>query len=284
LIDPRYQVIAYLLVALALRVVAGRLSTPRHGTVPWLERLTSGPPAGLLRFAYYVGLPYITLLLGVLPGRYLGLVGLERLASIGDTPAAGHPLAWLRVAFSLLLQAWLPDLGRLAGLSVLMAVLLAATWAIYRHYAPRNAEPRESAGTLLALGHPAPNPAAFARTAYAALHWSFYRAALWLITDDLYLAIFGGIVLVLLEAWLCREMDGRAAVDVSLLVATATIFCYVPNLWLLIPVHWLLAQLGWRIVAAGGPSALMSTPRRTCSEVPVSFGGATPSGTSGDST
>ena len=252
MIDPRYQIIAYLLVALALRVVAARLSTPRSGTAPWLQRPTSGSPAGLLRFAYYVGLPYITLLLGVLPGRCIGLIGLERLASIGDTPAAGHPLAWLRAAFSLLLQAWLPDLGRLAGLSVLMAVLLAATWAIYRHYVRRPAAPGSAEHQL---GHPAPDPAAFPRTAYAALHWSFYRAALWLITDDLYLAVVGGVVLVLVEAWLCREMDGRAAVNISLLVATATIFYFVPNLWLLIPVHWLLARLCRRIVPAAGRAA-----------------------------
>jgi hypothetical protein len=252
LIDPRHQVIAYLLVAIVLRVVAARLSRSRSAAAPWLQRLTGGLPAGLLRFAYYVGLPYITLLLGVLPGHYFGLIGLERLASIGDTPAAGHPLSWLRAAFSLLLQAWLPDLGRLAGLSVLMAALLAATWAIYRHYAPANADRRQHQ-----LGH----PAAFARTAYAALHWSFYRAGLWLITDDLYLAVVGGIVLVLLEAWLCRELGGRAAVDVSLLVATAGIFYYVPNLWLLIPVHWLLARLCWRIVAAGGGAVSVAAAR-----------------------
>jgi hypothetical protein len=31
-------------------------------------------------------------------------------------------------------------------------------------------------------------------------------------------------------------------VDASLLIATAVIFFFVPNLWLLVPVHWLLLK------------------------------------------
>jgi hypothetical protein len=277
LIDPRWQIIAYLLAAFLLRVVAARLIASRPGAPIWVCRLTAGPPAVMSRFAYYVGLPYVTLVLGVLPGRYLGLAGLERLGSLADTPGAGHPLEWLRAAFSLLLQAWLPDLGRLVGLSVLMAVLLAVTWLLYRYHAarlgPGNAGRQLGPGNvdevpalsgerqlrIEGAGHQ-PNPATFSRTAYAALHWAFYRAAFWLLTDDLYLAVVGGVILVLVEVWLCCEMDARAAVDISLLVTTATVFYCAPNLWLLIPVHWLLARMCRRIVM--GVSMLPTPAKR----------------------
>lgn len=255
--DPRWQIIAYVLAALLLRVVAARLMASRNAAPVWVRGLTAGPPAALLRFAYYAGLPYITLLLGVLPGHYLGLTGLERLGSLAGTPGIGHPLAWLRAAASLLLQAWLPDLGRLAGLSVLMAVLLAIVWGLYRHYAPGYTDEVPTLSRERRLGIPGtPDPAAFSRTAYAALHWAFYRAAFWLLTGDLYLAVVSGVVFALVEAWLCREMDSGAAVDVSLLVTTATIFLFAPNLWLLIPVHWLLARLCWRIVTSVSTSLL----------------------------
>ena len=48
-----------------------------------------GWPASILRFAYYVGLPYIALILGVVPGRYLGLVGLNQLAGSQISSPAG---------------------------------------------------------------------------------------------------------------------------------------------------------------------------------------------------
>jgi hypothetical protein len=84
------------------------------------------------------------------------------------------------------------------------------------------------------------------------VHWSFYRGALWVLTGDLYLAVIGGMLLVAAEwllgpDWLHRihrlQDAEELLLDASLLVSTATIFYFMPNLWLLIPMHWFLAAL-----------------------------------------
>lgn len=264
MIDARWQVAAYLLSSIVLRLVATRLVSQASGSPRWAFSLTSDWRAWALRFVYYVGLPYITLVLGVLPARYLGLTGLDHLQAVGYIPSAGNLFAQARAALSLLLLAWLPDLGRLAELSVLLCLVVAFTWLIYRH--TRRILP--VCGTVASPT----SPATFSRSAYAAIHWSFYRASVWLLAGDLYLGVVGGAALVGVEWMLCNRWAARPALqttpvelqmaDASVLAATSTLFYYVPNLWLLIPVHWLLALVSWRILRPVCTSARSSSARR----------------------
>ncbi len=254
MIDARWQVVAYLLSSVLLRLVATRLASPVAGSARWTISLTSDWRASALRFAYYIGLPYITLLLGVLPGHYLGLSGLDRIQAMGDSSSAGSVFTQARAALSLLLLAWLPDLGRLAELTVLLALLVVVTWLIYRHVRRTLSSEGPAAPRTTSDG----SPATFSRSAYAAIHWSFYRASAWLLAGDLYVGVVGGVVLVGAEWLLCNRCTARPAregipvepllADAGVLIATSTIFYFVPNLWLLIPIHWLLALASWRIL------------------------------------
>ncbi|PWH13821.1 MAG: hypothetical protein DDG58_13345 [Ardenticatenia bacterium] len=257
--DVRWQVVAYLVASMLFRLAAERLAVfiraraPRHpGWIHW--------GSSLLRFGYYIGLPYVALLLGVLPAGYLGLVGLEQLPRAAALAAASGIGEQLRMGVALLLRTWLPHLGQWAGLTVLMAGVLAAAWALYRDARrPTHDDPR-SFESLDDVAVPA-------TVVYAALHWSFYRAAIWWLSDDLYLGVMGGVALVLMESGLCAWWAGRPSqpltserilVDASLLITTAAIFYYVPNLWLLIPTHWLLARLCRRLMAASPDLAHVS--------------------------
>ena len=76
--DLRWQLVAYVFVSIILWMVAAQLLRRRTG-VAWIRLLSKGWAASILRFVYYIGLPYAALILGVVPGRYLGLVGLDRL-------------------------------------------------------------------------------------------------------------------------------------------------------------------------------------------------------------
>jgi hypothetical protein len=98
---------------------------------------------------------------------------------------------------------------------------------------------------------------------YQAVHWSFYRSAIWLLTDDLYLGVVGGILLVAGEWMLAPRWAERVGqrlaweellMDASVLIATSVIFFFVPNLWLLLPVHWLLAMISRRIGYSAYPA------------------------------
>ncbi|MGQ9500902.1 MAG: hypothetical protein ACUVSF_00590 [Anaerolineae bacterium] len=252
--DARWQIVAYLVASVLFRLAAERIglfvraNASRHPI--WMH---FGSP--FLRFSYYIGLPYIALLLGALPARYLGLIGLEQLQSAAERSAANGVMEQLRIAVALLLRAWLPHLGQWAGLVILMAGLLTVTWTLYR-YARCSAE-REPPPSGMLNG--AGSVTAFAMVVYNAVHWSFYRAGIWWLSDDLYLGVVGGVALVLVEWILCvwsAEWPSqllsfeRHLVDASLLITTAAIFYYVPNLWLLILAHWLLARLCRRLYVA----------------------------------
>jgi hypothetical protein len=254
--DTRWQLVAYVFVSIILRMVAAQLFR-RRMNIAWVRFLSEGWAASVLRFVYYIGLPYIALVLGVVPTRYLGLVGFDWL-QVGDFPGGleSGVVAGLRDYLSLVLLNWLPGVGTIAGLGVVMLLFLSLMWWGYAHFRGRvvadlgigTLSPREetSLGVMQVI--------------YQAVHWSFYRGAIWLLTDDLYLGVTGGIILVGVEwmldpGWvkrLRRPLAGEMLlIDASVLIASAVIFFFVPNLWLLIPIHWLLAAVSRRIVGTG---------------------------------
>jgi hypothetical protein len=254
--DARWQLVAYGFLSIVLWMVAAQLA--RRRDISLARRLSTGWAASILRFVYYVGLPYTALVLGVLPGRYLGLVGLNRLqtGAAGGVDAgldAGRFLAQLRDAASLAILDWLPSVGTLLSLGAVMLLVLSVAWLGYSRARRALSPAAEVAGA------PFPLPSVV-QVGYQAVHWSFYRSVAWLLTDDLYLAVVGGILLVGVE-WLLDP--GRMAhvqhspgaeeplLDASLLIATSVIFFFVPNLWLLVPVHWALAAASWRCVKIG---------------------------------
>jgi hypothetical protein len=252
--DTRWQLVAYLFVSIILRMVAAQFSR-RQTDVGWVRFLSEGWAASALRFGYYVGLPYIALILGVVPGRYLGLVGPGQPQDTLPGSESGF-LAQIRDYLSLVILNWLPDMGTVVALGVLTLLFLSLTWFAYARFK----------GYLVSGGDMGPtspqsgNRLGVLRVIYQAVHWSFYRSAVWLLTGDLYLGVMGGIILVVGEwildvGWVHQARHARAGefllIDASLLVATSLIFFFVPNLWLLIPIHWISASVSRRAVCLG---------------------------------
>jgi hypothetical protein len=155
----------------------------------------------------------------------LGLKGLENFGLVGG----GTLTAGLQTVLVLMLLEWLVDSGAtiMAGLAALV-ILAGLRLSLAR------------SGITLGAGE----RATVVDTVYQALHWAFYRAVIWLLTGDLYLAVVLGVGLVLAEwllvtwirpAWADRQ---QALLTNSLiLILTAAIFYYSPNLWLLWPFH-----------------------------------------------
>jgi hypothetical protein len=243
-------------------MVAAHLSR-RRTDLGWPRYLSQdGWLAAMLRFVYYVGLPYVALILGVVPGRYLGLVGLDRLQAswtASQQLAAGGTLAAIlaraRSDISLLVWSWLPDVSTMVGLGTLFLVLLSLTWLGFGYF-KRSLFCVGSSELLSQI-----EEEKHVGIAYQLIHWSFYRSAVWLLTDDLYLGMLGGVLLVVIE-WMLEPartgsmrralVEERLLVDASLLVATSVIFFFAPNLWLLLPVHWMLATASRRVMALKG--------------------------------
>jgi len=200
-----------------------------------------------LRLAYYVGFPYVALILGVIPSNYLGLKGLGRLPQPVQAGGRVSALERLRATFSFVLREWVTDLGPALTLLAIVGAILAVSWLVYGRV-KRQAYRQARIGPVSNLAwHPA-----LSQIIYQQIHWCFYRSAIWTLSGDLYLAAVGGTVLVWAEWFLSPDFIRRVLrvpdaeeplVDGSLLVATSAVFSIVPNLWLLIPMHWFFSVL-----------------------------------------
>jgi hypothetical protein len=251
----RWQVGAYLLASMVLWVVSARV-TRQQANGAGMRPLGQGWPTVVLRFAYYVGLPYAALVLGVIPSSYIGLVGLGQLPAPRSDPGAHHFLAGFRAAASHVVLTWVSDLGTMAGIAAVMCLLLAVVWVGYG--LSRRGVALGLNGTS-AYRQPPTGPS-LVHISYQAIHWSFYRSGVWLLTGDPYLGVVGGILLIGAE-WLfgAGGAEGKRSIflseaqmlDITLLIATSVIFYFVPNLWLLIPIHWLLALVSQRMMWLG---------------------------------
>jgi hypothetical protein len=205
---------------------------------PWLrtknqfwQNVNEQWPGRAARFFYFVGLPYLALISGVLSTRLLGLKGLEYFLLI-DVEAAsesGRLVAEIQYAGLLMLLEWFVDSSITIGVGlVALMVLAGVTLGLAR------------AGVVVAgnLGMTAVG------VIYYGLHWAFYRAIFWLITGDFYLGVVWGAALVMLEARLVArlqpdrpEQQPRFLLNSIILILTGTVFFFSPNLWLLWLVH-----------------------------------------------
>jgi len=199
--------------------------------MPWVKQAAI--------FFYFVGLPYLALVLGILTPQSLGLTGLDYFLLINWQSSA--LAAQLQQAVTLMLLEWLLDSTAviLAGAAALL--LLVVIWHSLTRSRVKIELSRQSA----------------LNTIYAAVHWAFYRAIFWTITGDLYLGIVWGTLFTMLEwgltcyirgQWRARQQ--QFLVDTMLLISTGTIFFYSPNLWLLLPMHWAMVALTNRRWAA----------------------------------
>lgn len=186
------------------------------------------------RFFYWVLLPYLALLTGVLSPRFLGLKGLENLMVLPLGGGWTSLLAGLQKAVMLILLECLADGVSLVKVGLPAVLLLVGLRLGFAR---------------LGLGLPALVSSTW-EIIFEGLHWAFYRAIFWLITGDLYLGVVWGTVWVLLEGALVVRVQQnwpaqkeRLLVKALLLVVTSTLFFYAPNLWLLWPVHGVITAL-----------------------------------------
>ena len=201
---------------------------------------------GLAVFFYFVGIPYLALISGLLTPRSLGLSGLEHF-SVVDL-GSGTLVYELQRALTLMLLDWLLD-SPLAFLAGLLALLLLV--AIQLSLGQHQVDLRIGRERVLV-------------TLYFGVHWAFYRAIFWTVTADLYLGVVFGVAYVLLEwsllLWLRRAWGGeqqKFLVSSIVLLLTSAIFFYSPNLWFLLLIQIaMMAIVNRRWAVAPGPESV----------------------------
>lgn len=204
------------------------VTRPVLGRVVWSAAASIG--IDLFRFIFYVGIPYVALLNGVVTLRSLGLVP----APAGEAFNQGMLLA--------------------AGALALMGLI---GW----HYRREVLSLSEGvASPFVAVGQFRGRPWGWVEmllaVVYQQVHWAFYRALPLLILDDAYVGGFLGLALVLLEAYadphMRRDLADPARADFLLLsagfaVVSTVLFVVTGTSWLGAGVH-LLFVMGWVVL------------------------------------
>jgi hypothetical protein len=187
---------------------------------------------GVIQFFYFIGVPYLLVILGWLNPRFLGLKGLEYFNFV----EWGSDLFALQLqqAITLMLLNWLLDSRILVLVSLAALVLLIGLgWGLARQ------------GVNLSLAN---RP--ILTTLYEALHWALYRGLAWSATNDLYVGVVLGSSLVIAEWTVAYRLQKswptyrqQFLLNSIILVLTAMIFFYTPNLWLLFPLHLVMVAV-----------------------------------------
>jgi hypothetical protein len=222
----------------------------------WVSRLVNWPYAPVvffvLRFLFYVGIPFAALTLGsgdVVVAKWLGLQPLLDLRSVFEGPLAAADLTANRVD-------WVTDIGWTVGLGVAVWAVLATGWVIARRSGARGLFPAPVSGSWWD---------ALVEAGFHEVHWAFYRdvpiVALYLYGNaprGVYWGAWAGLGLVALEAmlnprwWSDLTSAQRAPMTLTraaMAVLSVVLFLKTENLWLMILVHWIVTwglTLVWR--------------------------------------
>jgi hypothetical protein len=268
-----YRVELNLWIALSILIYAAsvnlawRWRRPRPGRLAsWVEKAKGWLLAGwflqLLRFAYYVGLPFCLLLNGDAVER-----SLRRFLGFGI------PLSFLMRGVllpramglgGLTTSEWFAGVGVGIALGLGAFFLIALGWWYWiRSVRKLPWEQATSPGAGASVGEsaviasPLPSQAWWVilwEAIYAEMHWAFYRAGPIVLLDHYYAGVFLGFLILNLEWWTdpaWRHSWGSVGQrrDVvlrwSLAFVMAIIFLFTRNLWLAIPLHWAI-EMGCR--------------------------------------
>lgn len=226
--DDQLQPILWLALSVLLYALATNVAwtyrEPRPGRIRRLVEVTKRWPYGAwflqpLRLLYYLGLPYLALLRGVVNPRSMGLVDLD----------------------------WFHDLERGAILGGGALLFLALTWGYYaRSTRQLHPEADPLSSRLATLNQPWGWALILLDVVYLEAHWALYRGVPIQLLDDLYRSVFLGLALILLEGFsnpLLRhdlgqpERAGGILLTGSMALIIALVYLFTRNLWLCVLIH-----------------------------------------------
>jgi hypothetical protein len=263
-----HNVVAWGMKALAVRQSLAATLRQRVARWPWVW-------PGLReigRFLFYIGIPYLALVQGVVSARTMGLSGM---------PSSATQTGPATLVGSLLALDWARSLGVGSLLALGAFAVVALSWWRYQRLVGKLPTrswhfqaPEDQASAAPAMRWPLGasltalrQPWGWARllldAVYLEVHWAFYRAwTLELLHDNpvgMPMGAFLGLILVGLEWYgdvgLRERLRAQAGVEdwafiASLAFVSTFLFLFIGNLWVLIAAHWLvawgvLAFLGW---------------------------------------
>lgn len=195
----------------------------------WLRTSESRPygsvPLEVLRFLYYLCVPYVALTRGVTNASLMGLWSID----------------WFKVS-------WFERLGLGTVLGLGTLVLLLWGWRRYLQaataigYWPYGRPFMESAKTVLT---PWGWGLILLEVLYLEIHWAFYRGATIRLLGDYY-GVFLSMLVIVGEWWLnpqtrrylsMARQNGETLTTVAMALSVTIVYYFTSNLWLCVAVH-----------------------------------------------
>lgn len=194
----------------------------RLSSAPFFDWLNRSGTSRILQLIYFIGLPYLALLSGLIPARLFGLKAWDSISRLIVTLITRQLTSDWKTQLGIITQAWSADASASIGIiASLIGVSLFFGWLYLRGSSPKRVTIPSHSQWIVDI-----------------IHWSFYRAAIWRISGDLYLSVLGGIFLVLIEYLLVYKLGTKKdASETQLTIrfvgntVVSVAFLFAPNLW-----------------------------------------------------
>lgn len=215
-------VTALVLMSMAFAAQSAWLNKKLAST-PFFDWLNRNSISKILQLIYFIGIPYLALLSGLIPARLFGLKAWDSISQLIATAFARQLTSNWQTQLGISIQVWASDAGASIGIiASLIGVSLFFGWLYLRGNHP-----------------PIVTMPSYSQWIVDIIHWSFYRAAIWRISGDLYLSVLGGIFLILIEYLFVYKLGikkGTTGTQLTIRFVGNTIvsvaFLFAPNLWI----------------------------------------------------
>jgi len=225
---------------MTLTTILGAMSVVVALEAVWLQKkinsnkyfgwLAKEPATSILKGVYFAGFPAAALIGGLVPARFFGLKGAEAGSLFALSGSGAEIITGIIAQFGRTLRIWMPDFGPLVAAATLLGGLFFLYFGIY--LAMLNSAGTGEKRILRIYSSPVD-------LLFDGLHWSFYRAAAWLVLGNLYLGVAGGLAIILVEYALVSRVGNfsvawqqQYALRFMLGLVTSVAFFFAPNLWL----------------------------------------------------
>lgn len=205
-----------------------------HILPPQYRNWFSSPAiSAILRIIYFLGLPYFLLIRGLLPPRFWGLSGWNSLATIATPLPVADFLAHMFNTIGRVIYLWIPDIGAVFSTAAILGGFLVVLLMLYLREKPAIGK-----WYTISVG----------QIVFDIVHWGLYRAILWVVLGNLYLASIGGMIIIAIEWSIAGKFGNHTLTTIenttfrfALGVIAVTGFMFVQNLWLIAIAQWLIS-------------------------------------------
>lgn len=217
-------------------VLEGAWLTPRIQADRRFKKLKNTLFENMIKAIYFLGLPYLALITGLVPARFFGLKGLDFFATFNLNSNNSDILADILLLLGNILLTWVVDFGPIVFMGTLLSSFF--FFCLWVYLKAINALNVQVTSTIYQ---------STINIIFDSIHWGFYRAIIWVIFNDIYLGVVGGLVLIAIEYVVSGKLakfsyitQQQSIFRFIFAVITSIVFLFGQNIILITLLHFML--------------------------------------------